>query len=316
MSVFDGCGLFLWKVKTCCNSLPANRPAAWSFVVDQIHRMGLSNVVVKIADGIGKYNLTEVSPRQYVDDILPGLFSAFKANNITRLGFQYLYGEDPIAEADRSVQRIEQLGLQGLVLDPESQYCKAGSVPARTYMRRLRQQTNIPLALCTYRYPSLHRDFPWQAFLDEMDAGRGDTHMPQVYWEGDTRSTGPAEQLKRSMAELRALEDLPVIPVGAAYGRQMGLTWWGSTPGQMLNFADAAKSLGCKGINWWVWDELAQRDGNGVSLDGPRGWWRALKQIAAQWQKTSEPEKTEPTLTDTQRIERLESAAHAHGWEL
>lgn len=314
MSVFDGQGIFVWKVKSCTNRQPANSPAAYAHILDVIQRGGFAYAAVKVADGIVRFNQRPVGDR-YVDDILPGLFASFHGAGLPLIGWHYLYGANPIGEAETAAARIKQFGLQGYILDPESEYCLANDGTATRFMRRLRELVDVPLALCSYRYPSLHRELPWMEFLNGMDANHGDVHMPQVYWEADASAQGPTKQLAQSWAELKKLKELPVVPVGPAYGRAFEAYYWASTPEQMINFNQAAHDLRCPGISWWAWDEMAEKDGAGpADVAGPRGWWRATTDISKTW--TPVIVAPEPVLTDMQRIERLESAARAHGWEL
>ena len=303
--VFAGMSLFVWMVKSCCKGLEANSQAAWQTLCETARGWGLACAPVKVADGACKFNLS-AADGSWQDDILPGLFAAFGQQGLRKVGWQYLYGANPLEEADLAARRIRQLGLQGYILDPETEYKRAGAGAARVFMRRLRQLApNTPLALCSYRFPSLHRDFPWMAFLDEMDAARGDVYMPQMYWVGDERSNGPQVQLERCLSELSALKVLPLIPVGSAYTQRVGNRSWVPTADQLENFFAAAHRLGCAGASLWCWDSLVQKD------DGRRGWVDALQRAAQGWD--SAPVQT---LTLEQRVERLEAALRGHGWDV
>lgn len=303
--VFEGVSLFVWMVKSCCKGLEANSQAAWQNLCKTARSWELAYVPVKAADGACKFNLSTADGGWH-DDILPGLFAAFGQQGLRKVGWQYLYGANPLAEADTAALRIRQLGLQGYILDPEAEYKRAGVGAARVFMRRLRQLVpNTPLALCSYRFPSLHRDFPWMGFLDEMDAVRGDVHMPQMYWVGDERSNRPEVQLERCLNELSALKALPLIPVGSAYTQRVGNRSWAPTAEQLENFFAATRRLGCAGASLWCWDSLVQKD------DGSRGWVDALQRAAQGWDMAM---TQTPTLE--QRVERLEAALRGHGWDV
>lgn len=303
--VFEGVSLFVWMVKSCCKGLEANSQAAWQNLCKTARSWELAYVPVKAADGACKFNLSATDGGWH-DDILPGLFAAFGQQGLRKVGWQYLYGANPLAEADTAALRIRQLGLQGYILDPEAEYKRAGLGAARVFMRRLRQLVpNTPLALCSYRFPSLHRDFPWMGFLDEMDAVRGDVHMPQMYWVGDERSNGPEVQLERCLNELSALKALPLIPVGSAYTQRVGNRSWAPTAEQLENFFAATRRLGCAGASLWCWDSLVQKD------DGSRGWVDALQCAAQGWDMAMTQ-----TPTVEQRVERLEAALRGHGWDV
>jgi len=99
-----------------------------------------------------------------------------------------------------------------------------------------------PVALSSYRYPSIHR-IPWSAFLASCDY-----NMPQVYWE---QAHNPEVQLPRSLAENRALTPLrPIFPTGAAYGAG----GWEATPDDIRRFLQTAHDQGLAGANFYSWD--------------------------------------------------------------
>jgi hypothetical protein len=109
------------------------------------------------------------------------------------------------------------------------------------------------VALSSFRYPTLHRQLPWRAFLEHCDL-----NMPQVYWE---QSHNPAQQLARSVSEL-SNPDLvgyvrPVVPTGAAYGSGN----WRATPDDVQKFLAEAQRLGLSGANLYSWD-YATSSGN------------------------------------------------------
>jgi hypothetical protein len=274
MTIFDGHTAFIWQVKGCTAGLPANSADGRAHILSTLAAVGLRTPFIKVADNASQYNLRQ-DGRVWRDDILSALFDALHQAGRPRIGWHYIYGRNPIAEADRAAERIKTLGLDGYVLDPEVEYKKSGAVAARQFMRRLRQLCpNTPLALCTYRFVSQHRDFPWMGFLNEMDISQGDAHMPQVYWMGAYQPTAGAQQVAQSCAELRALEALPVVPVGAAWGQRVGVKWWEPTAEQMHRFAVEAVGQGCKGVSWWSWDKLQQQD------SPARGWWAELTKIS------------------------------------
>jgi len=146
------------------------------------------------------------------------------------------------------------LGLAGLEIDAEIEYKKPGKESAaRIYMSELRASLpDIPITLCSYRYPYYHLELPWKAFLEKCDF-----HMPQVYWE---QSHNPGYQLTRSLNEFRKLEQeldlpqLPYIPVGAAY-RQAN--WW-PTVADVDEFDAKAKELGLQGLAWYRWGHAVE----------------------------------------------------------
>src|SRR5690606_12307049 len=101
------------------------------------------------------------------------------------------------------------LGLDGFVVNAEKEFKAAGMTSvAKKYMQRLRQELpNTPIALISYRYPTLHAPFPFKTFLDYCDLS-----MPEVYWQG---ASNAAQQLRRSVQEYRAIKpNMTIVPCG------------------------------------------------------------------------------------------------------
>jgi len=278
----------------------------WEHMVDTIKAVGLSTVYLKVADGIWNYNLT---PRgeNWVDDILPGLCAALKAAGIPVIGWQYVYGEAPEREAERAIERINTLALDAFVIDAEAEYKRAGPSAARKYMKKIKAACpTLPLALSSYRFPSVHADFPWQAFLQFMDASR-DVHMPQVYWEGDSRETAGELQLEQSVDELLKLKPLPFVPIGPMYDRG----GWKPTLEQFIGFDNVATRLRDDGVGpgygFWSWDsELRKHDGEGPGNKSKGlGWWDFLYAYAKFWKNETTPPVTPPDLTDKEKLDIL-----------
>src|SRR5512139_1548262 len=141
---------------------------------------GIGHVLIKIADGTADKNPTAVDLVYELKDV-----------GVQAWGWQYTYGSYPKEEALKGADRAIDTGVEGFIVDAEAQYKTAGAAAAVTYMDTLR--ANLPcgmeVGLSSYRYPSLHQTFPWDAFRT-----RCDFDMPQVYWE---QAHNPAYQLSR-----------------------------------------------------------------------------------------------------------------------
>ena len=228
MTYLTGKGYFMWKAINC----KAGRPeeiAAEAFAAD------LGHVLIKIADGVFRYN---------VDVDLPAIVAALQAAGVTVWGWQYIYGGNPAGEAAIAIRQIQATGVTGFVVNAEREFKQPGmGTRARTYMQALRASVgDMPIALSTYRFPSLHPQFPFTAFLDFCDVA-----MPQVYW---LYSHDPVQQLARTLAEYYQLTTLPVIPTGAAWKQNS----WQSTAADCTAFLQAAEIAGCQAANFWSWD--------------------------------------------------------------
>ena len=201
-----GKGMFVWQLEALFNgSLTA--------LVDSIHALGLSWVAVRVADGTLADN--EHVPEQ-------GAVALSRILHAAGIGFcawQAAYGNYPDLEAAMALKRIGDTQADAFMVDAEGAWNttlypqKADA--AVTYMKAL-GAPGIPVALCSYRYPDVHQEFPFKAFLDN-----GITHhAPQVYYvttPENVASINAVFQLNKSMTQLKLLKDLPFIPVGAAY---------------------------------------------------------------------------------------------------
>ncbi len=228
-----GKGYYLWKIKDCENG-------DVNAIADVARNAGLTHVMIKIADGIYSYNYDWV---QQID-LVPPLVVALRTRGISPWGWHYIYGDQPTQEAQKAIQRVTELGLDGYVLDAESEYKEAGKdSAATTFMTQLRAGLpNTPLVLSSYRYPTYHPQLPWDEFLSRVDY-----NMPQVYW---LQAHNPGEQLARCIREFAALRyNPPIIPTGAAY-TEYG---WSPTSAEIIEFLQTARSLELQGANFWEW---------------------------------------------------------------
>ncbi len=231
--VLEGKGFFIWKIKNC-ESGDLQRIAA------ETQKAGFSHVLIKVANGIYTYNYDW----NLMFDLVPPVAQALKDLGVQVWGWHYVYGDDPINEARIAINRVQDLDLDGYVIDAETEYKESGkSTAARQYMTELRSGLgkNFPIALSSYRFPSLH-PIPWSAFLEKCDYT-----MPQVYW---MEAHNPGAQLERTYREYESLDyHPPMIPVGAAF-TEYG---WTPTTNEILEFLDTARALNLTAANFWEW---------------------------------------------------------------
>jgi hypothetical protein len=231
--VISGKGFYIWQIPR----VEAGDPSAISSAALQA---GLSHVLIKIADGENPYNINSSG-----QDLVPPLVLSLHQRSIQAWGWHYVYGYEPIAEADIAIQRIVNLGLDGYVIDAEAPYKQTGKDLAATeFMNHLRASLpNFPIALSSYRYPTYHPQLPWAEFLEKCDY-----NMPQVYWVG---AHNPGEQLQRSVSEFQALAApfRPIIPTGSAYKEGD----WIPTVDDINAFLGMAQALNLSAANFWEW---------------------------------------------------------------
>lgn len=241
-----GKGMCIWIIKRLVDAYGSNEAVA-----SRLKELGISWVVLKIANGTGKYNLRPIyifgRPTIWIDDIIRPFIAALRAEGIGVWGYQYIYGVYPDREAQTGADRYIELDLDGFVINAEHEL-KNKPGPASTYTVVLRLRLpDVPIALTSYRYPSYHPAFPFESFLIEDIF-----HMPQVYWLG---ANNPAWQLNKSVDELTTISNVPVIPLGLAYSE-------GGYPppsaAEMQEFHDEVLKLELSGYAWWEFHAAKQ----------------------------------------------------------
>jgi hypothetical protein len=231
----NGKGVFLWQLKNCAGGNMVE-------LARRLNDLGFSWVAAKAADGFLVMN----------ESYLPGLVDALKAYNIKVWGWQYVYGARtdtgapmPEREFAAAKQQMDKYHFEGWIVDAEGEYKRPGSSAwAEVYMGSLRNAfPDLPIALCSYRFPVVHKEFPWSTFLKYATL-----HMPQVYW---IKATNPDVQLSTSYTQLQSLKQLPFVPVGSAFEE----SGWRPTVGQLDLFDDKAHKMNLPGVAWWAWDD-------------------------------------------------------------
>ena len=233
MSLY-GKGFMIWQLARCENGNGVE-------VARVARAAGLSHVLIKIADGPYTYNVDRTTRV----DLVPPVVQELKKNRIQAWGWHYVYGSNPVGEAQIAAQRVNELGLDGYVIDAEVEYKQPGrEQAAKAFMAELRKRIpNTPVALCSYRFPVLHPQLPWKAFLDYCDY-----NMPQVYWQA---AHNPADQLRRCVSEFKNLAPFrPIMPTGPVYSAG----GWVPTESEMVEFLDAVREHNLPSVNFFAWD--------------------------------------------------------------
>lgn len=245
----EGKGIYIWQLSACSAGDPIR-------LAEEAVRQGFSWVAIKAQNGIGSYNAYPV------DRITPAV-AALRAKGIKVWLWGYLYGADPngtsqaVMEANKTAEVMTRHSAEGFIADPEVEYKRPGArLWADQYLDRLADLVpGLCLGLSSYRYPDLHLEFPWREWLAGCDF-----HAPQVYW---VFAHNPAYQLEKSVGQLLALKDLPVVPVGAAYSEG---GWSGPTVAEIDAFDEKAHAMGCPGAFWWSFQHAERHP----------DWWQAI----------------------------------------
>jgi len=239
----NGKGFFVWKIQKCEGGDAQQ-------IAQLARQAGFSHVLIKVANGIWKYNYDWKNQ----EDWCPTLVQALRDNGVEPWGWHYVFGEDPVREARVAVERVKGLDLKGYVIDAEAHYKRERHrhEAAERFMHELRKGVgkNVPLALSSYRFPSLHPEIPWNQFLNECDI-----NMPQVYW---IQSHNPGEQLSQTLREFASPKfkaHPPIIPTGAAFTEH----GWTATASEVQEFLETARTLNLEAANFWEWHSARER---------------------------------------------------------
>ena len=235
MAAVQGKGFFIWKIRDCEGGNPKS-------IATVAQTSGLSFVPIKIADGTGTYNYDTARAM----DLVPAVRDELRARGIQVWGWHYIYGADPMGEARRAIQRLNELNLDGYIIDAESEFKESGKATAASqFMTQMRAAfPSLPMALSSFRYPDYHSAFPWKVFLEKCDY-----NMPQVYWE---QSHNAADQLVMSVNQFKKYAPFrPILPVGPGY-KTGG---WAPTESDITAFLKKAEELGLSAASFFSWDE-------------------------------------------------------------
>jgi hypothetical protein len=249
LAPLEGKGWYIWVVNNC----DAGNP---EIIAEKAEGAGLSHVLIKIAHGPNPYRYNIITTGDRVEPLVRALR---EIPDFQVWGWQYVFGEEPEAEARIAVDLVKQYQLDGFVINAEKEFKREHVKPnAPRYCDALRENLqdaglqDLPVALSSYRYPITHNDFAWRPFLDVCTI-----MMPQVYWV--TKGTpDPAGNLQSC---LRQYEQLgwsgTIIPTGAAYDEWQGSgasKWlWSTGADEIRDFLPAVKGAGLRAVNFWSW---------------------------------------------------------------
>jgi hypothetical protein len=228
----QGKGFLAFNFSECEDGEPGS-------ILAEAQAAGLSHVLVKIADGKRAIGIDAGG----IDQTAP-VVQALRTAGIAVWGWHSVYGDEPAAEADIAIARLQSLGLDGYVVDAEDEYCRPGMASAaRQFMMAVRSALTVPIALSSYRFPNYHPELPWSTFLEFCDV-----HMPQVCWE---QAHNAGAQLCESKRECDALPNArPYIPTGAAHAA----SGWKPSAEDIIEFLDTAVALGLPAVNFSDWE--------------------------------------------------------------
>ena len=224
-AAFTGNGMWVWQI-------PRTEGGSVSRIVARARRHGVRTLFVKSGDGTNLW-------RQFS----PGLVSAFKQAGLRVCGWQYVYGNKPIGEANVAAW-AKTAGADCFVIDAEAEY-QGKYAAADRYVRRLRALVgaSYPIGLAPFPYVHFHPGFPYSVFLAP---GAAEANQPQMYWKAIGTS------VDRNFATTYTWSRLykrPIFPLGQTYDR--------APPAQVRRFRQVAQAYGARGVSWWEWGQTS-----------------------------------------------------------
>jgi hypothetical protein len=235
-------GMWIWYISQ-------SNGGALGSIVATAHAYGVGTLLIKSGDGAGMWS-------QFNSQLV----SYLHANGLRACAWQYVYGNQPIYEAEVGAAAV-QAGADCLLIDAESEY-EGKYVQAQEYVKKLRQLIGpgYPVALAGFPYVDYHPAFPYSVFLG---SGGAQYNVPQMYWP-DIGTT--VDYVYSHTFQFNSLYGRPIAPLGEVAGNP--------PPHQVLRFRQMSRAYGALGVSWWDWQESSQRDWNalGQTVGNLRGF--------------------------------------------
>jgi hypothetical protein len=223
-----GRGMWIWYVSQ-------SNGGSLSSIISTAHRHGISTLLIKSGDGTGAWS-------QFNSDLVSQLHSA----GIKVCAWQYVYGNNPIAEAQVGAAAVHA-GADCLMIDAEAEY-EGKYVAAQHYINKLRQLigSSYPLALAGFPYVDYHPSFPYSVFLGP---GGAQNNTPQMYWPDIQVSP---DTVFSHTYTYNLPYGRPIEPLGETSGNP--------APSQIVRFRQLSRAYGEPNVSWWDWQETSSRD--------------------------------------------------------
>lgn len=214
-----------------------------------------------------------------------------KAAGLRVCAWQYIYGRDPIAEANLGARAV-RAGADCLVINAEVEY-RSKHTQAQRYLTQLRAQigSKYPVGFTSFAYPDFHPTVPYSVFLGP---GGAQWNLPQMYFKA---FKSKIRSVFFHTYSVNQVYQRPIHPLGQTYQRVRY--------SEALKFRKYVKRYRARGYSWWAWHETSRRT------------WKALRRkVRRQRRKplTPYPELRSGNKSDLVRWCRLK--LNASGAEL
>ena len=229
-----GRGMWIWYISRSAGG-------TLSSIISEARHYGISTLIIKSSDGPTMWS-----------QFNPSVVSTLHANGLRVCAWQYVYGNNPLLEAQVGAQAVRD-GADCLVIDAESEY-EGKYVAAQSYITQLRKligQT-YPVALAGFPYVDYHPGFPYSVFLGP---GGAQYNSPQMYWMdiGTSVNTVYAHTYAYNNVYER-----PIDPLGQVYQNP--------PLGQLIRFRQLSRTYDAAGVSWWNWQQANPTGWKGISI--------------------------------------------------
>jgi peptidoglycan hydrolase-like protein with peptidoglycan-binding domain len=228
----SGRGMWIWYVSQ-------SNGGDLAAIIDTARTYGVGTLMIKSGDGATAWPQFDSQ-----------LVSILHADGLKACAWQYVYGSQPIYEAEVGAAAV-QAGADCLLIDAESEY-EGKYVQAQQYVTKLRQLigSRFPVGLAGFPYVDYHPAFPYSVFLGP---GGAQFNIPQMYWPDIGTSV---DDIYSHTYSFNAPYGRPIEPLGEVAGNP--------PPGQVVRFRQMSRAYGASGVSWWDWQESSGRDWQAV----------------------------------------------------
>jgi hypothetical protein len=225
-------GMWIWYVSQ-------SNGGNLSSIIGTARAHGIGTLLIKAGDGTGVWS-------QFSSQLV----SALHASGLRVCAWQYVYGSNPIGEAQVGAAAVQN-GADCLLIDAESEY-EGKYVQAQQYVKKLRQLIgpNFSVGLAGFPYVDYHPAFPYSVFLGP---GGAQDNTPQMYWPDIQVST---DTVYAHSYDYNIPYGRPIEPLGEVSPNP--------PPNQVVRFRQLSRAYGASGVSWWDWQESSARDWHAV----------------------------------------------------
>ncbi len=210
-----------------------SRSGSVSSIIAAAHQYGIGTLMIKSGDGTSAWS-----------QFSPTLIAELHAAGLKVCGWQYVYGNHPVAEAQVSAQAVTS-GADCFMIDAEGDY-EGKYVQAQSYVTELRALIgpSFPVALAGLPYMDYHPAFPYSVFLGP---GGAQYNAPQMYWYDIGTSV---DGVYAHTYAYNRLYGRPIVPIGEVTGPPPAR--------QILRFRQLSRAYGASSVSWWDWQDSTQ----------------------------------------------------------